>query len=314
MEHFVMNKNRMLALALLAILMSGVVTYLAYSMLRNRLSSSGSTQIVVAVEKLSPGSRITEKQVRLISWSASVPPEGSFTDLQQVIGRGVIVPLSINEPVLDTKLAAKEAGAGLTSVIPEGMRAVAVKVDDVTGVAGFVTPGTHVDVIAIGTSGVGKEEELSKVFLENVSVLAAGQNLEQDEQGKPASVQVVTLLVTPEDSQKLALATSQGRIRLSLRNPMDKVQTNPDATPRSLLYGNSSAAPEPEPVAPRPTPRYRPAIIRSSATKPAAPKPQPEPVAAATPPPVPAKITVEVELIRGDKRETRTFEKKKDNN
>ena len=309
-----MNRNRMLVIALLAILMSGVVTYLAYRMLRNRLSSSaGSTQIVVALEKLSVGSRISEQQVRLISWSAAIPPEGSFTDLQQVVGRGVIVPLAVNEPVLETKLAPKEGGAGLTSVIPEGMRAVAVKVDDVTGISGFVLPGSRVDVIAVGSVGDNSEEEVSKVFLENVEIIAAGQNLERDSQGKPQKVQVVTMLVTPEDSQKLALATTESKIRLSLRNPLDTAQTNPTASRRSLLYGDSSTAPEPPPIATRPAPRYRPAIIRSSARKPIAPKPQPEPVAAA-PAPVPTKVTVEVELIKGDKREKQTFEKKNDSN
>src|SRR5438876_2761836 len=105
-----------------------------------------------------------------------------------------------NEPILESKLAASGAGAGLMASIPEGMRAVAVKVNDVIGVAGFVVPGTHVDVILSGSADEKNGADTSRVILENVQVLAAGQNVEQTADGKPQNVQVITLLVTPEDS------------------------------------------------------------------------------------------------------------------
>ncbi len=315
-----MNRNRMLLLAMFAIVLSIVVAFLAYRMLQNRLNPSGDTiQIVVALEKVPVGTRLTEQHIRLAPWSAALPPEGGFIDPLQVIGRGVIVPMSANEPVLETKLAPKEAGAGLTTVIPEGMRAVSVKVDDVTGVAGFVLPGTHVDIIAVG-SVAGGDNDLSKIFLENIEVLAAGQNVQRDDQGKPSiNVQVVTVLVTPEDAQKLVLATSESRIRLALRNPMDTEQANPAVSSKALLYGSNSTTSTPTPpiTTPNPTPvKYKPVVVRSTPKRAVEPKPvtpTPPPVAD-NPPPPKAKITVEVELIKGDKRETRTFEKQPPSN
>ncbi|MFY9570664.1 MAG: Flp pilus assembly protein CpaB, partial [Blastocatellia bacterium] len=203
-------KNRMLILAVLALALSGAVAYYAYRILKNRLSPSDETvQIVVALEKLSLGARITEQQLRLTPWPKATPLEGSFITPSEVVGRGVIVPMSPNEPVLESKLAPREAGAGLTTAIPEGMRAVSVRVNEVIGVAGFVTPGTRVDVIAIGSLSGDGQDQRSKVFLENVQVLAAGQNVQRDANGQPQqNVQVVTLLVSPEDSQKLALASA----------------------------------------------------------------------------------------------------------
>lgn len=298
-----MNRNRMLVFAVVAIAFSAVVAFVAYRMLRNRLASAeSSVQIVVAVEKLPLGTRITEEQVRLAPWPASAPLEGSFADPNQVVGRGVVVAMATNEPVLESKLAPAESGGGLTTIIPDGMRAVSVKVDDVTGVAGFVVPGTRVDVIAVGSPNDKSDEEVSKVFLENILVLAAGQNVERDAQGKPLNnVQVVTLLVTPEDAQKLALASTQkGRIRLALRNPLDRDQANPNAVSKSVIYGSSSTTstpPEAKPVASRSV-RRRP--IRRTAVAPVI----------VTPAPAPVPAIIEMELIKGDKREKVTFERK----
>jgi len=297
-------KNRMLILTVVALALSVAVAYYAYRLLQNRLSPSDeTTQIVVALEKLPLGSRVTEQQLRLTPWPKATPLEGSFAEPRDVVGRGVVVPMAPNEPVLESKLAPKEAGVGLTTTIPEGMRAVSVKVNDVSGVAGFVTPGTRVDVIAIGSpSGDGKSQ-ISKVFLENVQVLAAGQNVQRDEKGQPqANVQVVTLLVSPEDAQKIALATaSESRIQLALRNPMDQIDANPNAVNKSSLYGPSSGYSEPSDEKPKPkVERYRP--------RKAAPVMAP---IAVTPPPPPPKRTLEVEMIKGDKREKSTFEEKR---
>lgn len=302
-----MNRNRMLFLAVVAILLSGVIAFLAYRMLKTRLGATEETmQIVVAADKLNLGTRLAAQHLRLASWPANAPLEGRFTDPKQVIGRGVVVPLSANEPILESKLAPKEAGAGLTSAIPEGMRAVSVKVDNVTGVAGFVVPGTRVDLIAVGTPNTGaggNNEEVSKIFLENVEVLAAGQSVERDAQGKPLkNVQVVTLLVTPEDAQKLALASSETRLRLALRNPLDQEHASPVASRKSEIYGGaSSVAPSTAENSPKPrVVRYVPRRVQS---KPASVAP------AVTAPAPPPRATFEVELIKGDKRETRTFEK-----
>lgn len=296
-----MNRSRMLIFSFFALVLSGLVAYFAYRVLSNRLSppTEDTVQIVVAAEKLSLGNRLTDKQLRVANWPRANVPEGPFSDPNEIVGRGVIVPMSANEPVLDSKLASKEAGAGLTSVIPEGMRAVAVRVNDVIGVAGFVVPGSHVDIIIIGTPREGGTTT-SKIFLENVQVLAAGQSVERDVNGKPQNSQVVTMLVTPEDAQKLALA-ADSRIQLALRNPIDMAQENPRGVQTAMLYGTSSAA------APANEPRPRPMIVRYA---PKRPKPEPQ-IAAAPVTAEPALRRVTVEVIRGDKRETTTFESKR---
>ena len=293
-----MNRTRMIVFAFFALALSGLVAYYAYKMLSNRLAppTEETVAIVVASQKLNLGERITEQNVKVANWPAASLPEGRFTDPKDVVGRGVVLPVSANEPILDSKLAAKEAGAGLGSAIPEGMRAVAVRVNDVIGVAGFVVPGTHVDVMVIGTPGTNGQMT-SKIFLENVVVIASGQNVERDQNGKPQSSQVVTMLVTPEDAQKLALA-GDGRIQLALRNPIDMAVENPKGVQTAALYGTSSVGTPPD--APRPKPK--PTVVKY------APKPKPD-----VAPPVnvePTVRSVTVEVIKGDKRETSTFQMK----
>ncbi len=280
-----MKRTRMLVLALFSLALSVLVALLAYRVLQRQLANEMSV-IVVAAQKLSLGTRLNQRHLRTVPWPKTALLPGGFTDPTEVIGRGVIFPIAPNEPILESKLAPTGAGAGLTSAIPEGMRAVAVKVNQVIGVAGFVLPGTRVDVILTGSPEGGFSMDTSKVILENVQVLSAGSNVEQDEEGRPQDVPVVTLLVTPEDAQKLALAAVAGRIQLALRNPLDLEQTNPRAVRKDQLYRGGSVT---NPVVsaerkPRTTPR-RPA----------------RPVLAPSP--------VTVELIQGDKRETWTFEK-----
>ena len=293
-----MNRTRMIVFAFFALALSGLVAYYAYRMLSNRLSppTEETVQIVVATEKLTLGNRLTDAQLRVANWPKANLPDGHFSDPKDIVGRGVIVPMSANEPVLDSKLASKEAGAGLGSAIPEGMRAVAVRVNDVIGVAGFVIPGTHVDIMIIG-SPAPNGVITSKIFLENVQVLAAGQNVERDVNGKPQTSQVVTMLVTPEDAQKLALA-GDARIQLALRNPIDMAVENPKGVQTAMLYGTSSAGTPPD----APKPRARPMVVKY------APKPKPEITAPVNVEPVVHTVTVEV--IRGDKRETSTFQMK----
>jgi len=293
-----MNRTRMIVFAFFALALSGLVAYYAYRMLSNRLAppTEETVAIVVAAEKLTLGNRLTDAQLRVANWPRANLPEGHFSVPNDIVGRGVIVPMSPNEPVLDSKLASKEAGAGLGSAIPEGMRAVAVRVNDVIGVAGFVVPGTHVDVMIIGTPRPGTATT-SKIFLENVQVLAAGQNVERDVNGKPQNTQVVTMLVTPEDAQKLALA-GDSRIQLALRNPIDMAVENPTGVQTAMLYGTSSAASSPE----APRPRARPMVVKY------APRPKPAIVPPVNVEPVLRSVTVEV--IRGDKRESATFQLK----
>jgi len=301
----------MLILAAAAFAIAVAVTVFTYRALRDRLQPSidDTTQIVVAAQAVSIGARLQAADLRLAPWPRAVPLEGSFRRMSDAVGRGVVMPMVLNEPILESKLAASGAGGGLMAAIPDGMRAVSVKVNDVIGVAGFAVPGSRVDVILSGSPAKNGEVEMSKVILENVQVLAAGQNVTNDANGKPQSVQVVTLLVSPGDSQKLALASVDGKIQLSLRNPLDLERMNPNAVRRESLYGASSGTPEKLP-APAPKP---------AGPRVATPKPEPPvPVAQVTPPPAPpapvivAPPKLQFQLIQGTKTETVTFEKKTD--
>jgi pilus assembly protein CpaB len=288
----------MLVLAAFSLLLSGVVNFVAYRMLRNRLVTKPTeeVQIVVATQKLSLGTRLTTEHLRSVTWPKSATIEGGFSDAKELVGRGVIFPIAPSEPILESKLAPKQGGSGLSTAIPDGMRAVSIRVNEVIGVAGFVLPGTRVDVILIGTAPNGTDMS-SNVILENVQVLTAGQEVEQDVQGKPKSVTVVTLLLTPTDSEKLALATVGGTIQLVLRNPMDLAEVKPLPVQRSALYGKPTLAP----VEAGPKVGIPPKVAKAP---PKVAPPPPPPIVAAVPAPPPVFV---VELIQGGKRESHTF-------
>jgi pilus assembly protein CpaB len=290
-----MNRFRMMVLGFFALALSILVTFVVYRTLNQRLNprASETTKVVVAAEKIALGTRLEEKHLRAIAWPVNSPLEGSFQAPQELVGRGVIIPLVMNEPIVEPKLAPREAGAGLTTAIPEGMRAVGVKVNDVIGVAGFALPGTRVDVILTGSPD-DRGTDTSKIVLENVQVLAAGQNVEQDASGRPQNVQVITLLVTPEDSQKLALASADGKIQLALRNPMDLKMEDPAPVRRDVLYRQAVMNVEqPAPV------KASGPIRRVAAPKAVEVKPEP-----------PQPKVFNVELIQGNDRKSVAFEVK----
>lgn len=308
-----MNRNRMLILAVVALLLSAGVTYLAYRVLQTRIQPpQATTKIVVAAKKLELGTRIIKDDVKLADWPKSTPLEGSLDKIELAVDRGTIASLLPNEPILESKLAPKEAGAGLMTMIPEGMRAISIQVNSVIGVAGFVLPGSRVDLVLTAVPpkdirGVNEEEMASKIILENLEVLAAGQNVQRDVDGKPQTVQDVTLLVTPDQAQRVALATGDGRIQLVLRNPLDKNAAEPQLVSRSALYlgptmGTASTGNKMAPE--KPAPRIAAAKPKSGLSR-KAPAPKREVVAAA---PLPPPKTIEVELIQGIKRSKSTFE------
>ena len=182
----------------------------------------------------------------MITLPQSAVPPGAFSGTSQVLGRGAVLPVSKGEFILPSKLAALNAGAGLPSMIPPGMRAVSVRVNDVVSVAGFVQPGTHVDVLATGNQGSGNERQTTTV-LENVAVIAVGKSLDRNAAADAQTAPVITLLVSPDDAQKLALVSQEGRIQLSLRNPLDTKKGGIGATRTSSLYlGETPVATEPK--------------------------------------------------------------------
>ena len=306
----------MLVLATVALILSAGVTYMAYRVLQSRLQpASVTSRVVVAARNLELGYRVTKDDIKFMEWPKSTPLQGSFSDASLVLDRGTIAPLQMNEPFLESKLAPKGSGAGLMTVIPQGMRALSIQVNSIIGVSGFVLPGSRVDLIlpAIPPKDVkgSKNEEMgSKIILENLEVLAAGQNVQRDVEGKPQTVQDVTLLLTPDQAQRVALATGDGRIQLALRNPMDKTAAEPLLVVRSSLYEDSTMMKLENGVTAKAVPE-KPVVKRIvGLRKPLGPatSSQPkkkEPLVTALPPP---QRVVTVELIQGIKRTKDTFE------
>lgn len=289
-----MNRNRWLIVIAVALMLSAGLTYLIFRVVQKRLRPPEETKrIVVAAQKLSLGKSITEEDVKMADWPKSIPLEGSFNSLETVLERGVISTIYPNEPILDVKLAPREGGAGLPSVIPDGMRALSLKVDSVIGVAGFVLPGTRVDVVLTGTPPNAKEGVVSRIVLENIQVLTAGQQVEQDAKGQPVNVSVVTLLVTPEQAQEMVLMGSD-RVQLLLRNPLDTEIIDPEAVARERLFvPDKKAKPETETLKKSVQPKRR--IVVAPTPK---PEPKPEP-----------RITT-IEMIRGNSKENLNFTEK----
>jgi len=184
-------------------------------------AAAPSRTIVVAARDLEAGAIVRREDVESVAWPGSAVPEGFTTQVGEVVGRGLIVEVRENEPLLAWKLARKEAGGGLSITIPEGMRAVSVEVDEVVGVAGFVLPGTRVDVLATVMPGTDRSQTTTRMILQNIRALAADQRYQQEIDGEPQYVTVVTLLVTPAQAEALTLAATEGRIQLALRNTLD---------------------------------------------------------------------------------------------
>lgn len=213
---------------------------------------------VVATRDLAAGAIIRREDVKTVTWPGSAVPQGLATEAGEVVGRGLITEVRENEPLLEWKLAHRDAGGGLAITIPEGMRAVSVPVDEVVGVAGFVLPGTRVDVLVTVVPSSDRMQSMTRTILTNVRALAADQLYQPDIDGEPQAVTVVTLLVTPEQGETLTLAATEGRIQLALRNTLDQGEpSTPGRRVASLVAGTPTtpppARPRPRVVAP-PTP------------------------------------------------------------
>jgi pilus assembly protein CpaB len=284
-----MNRNtRTLIVLVVAVLMAGIASFGVYMAVRSmpvREVEIARAQAVVAARPLAVGMLVTKDDVKLVPWPAANQVPGSFTEIERVVNRGVIGSIAENEPLTEAKLAAVGSGAGLPPTITEGMRAVSIRVNEIIGVAGFVIPGTRVDVLVTvegGQEGQVRQEAQTRVILNNVQVLTAGTRYDQQratKEGQAIRTNVVTLLLTPEDAETLTLAADKGRIMLTLRNPLDTAPTETQGARYSALLGKPSPEPIKQQVGTRTVAR-------------AAPKP----------PPPPAPKIYTVETIRAAKR------------
>ncbi len=247
-----MNRTRLLMIGVVALAVGVLASLIVYKNLQGRGTGNNEpgADVIVAADDIQVGARIEEHNVRTVRYPASSLPAGTFSARSKVLGRGVILPISRGEFILPSKLAPENAGSGLPSLIPPGMRAVSVRVNEVVSVAGFVGPGTRVDILLTGTPN-GSTESQTTTVLQNVAVIASGHTLERNAAGEAQNTPVITLLVSPDDAERLTLASSEGHIQLSLRNPLDTHQDEVAAANARGLFkgGTPAAAPQPTHVA-----------------------------------------------------------------
>jgi pilus assembly protein CpaB len=283
--------QRLISVLAFAFIVSAGASLLLYRLLSSRVTTKAepnSSKLILAARDLAPGALIRDADLREGDWTGPIP-EGVLQKKEDIVGRGVISPIFASEPVVENRLALKGGGAGLAALIPKGMRAVAIRVNEIVGVAGFAVPGMRVDVLVSGSApgAASAMGAITQTLLQNVQVLSAGQNFQKDAEGKPVSVPVVNLLVTPQQAEMLSLASTQTSIQLVLRNPLDTdiAKTNGSAVAQ-LFHPNG-----PLPLEARPgqtkAPPFRPTL----------------PPAAVSPPPQPRVV----EVIHGIKRTETQF-------
>lgn len=284
-----MNRTRLLLIGFVALALGAFVSFSVYRALQNSAAGKApaGVEVVVAAADIPVGGKVSDSDVRTARFPAADLPPNCFHLKSSVVGRGVILPIAKGEFFLPNKLAGENAGAGMPALIPPGMRAISVRVNEVIGVAGFVVPGTRVDVLLTGNPGSGQDQRTTTV-LENVAVIATGQKLERSNAGEPQLTPVITLLVSPDDAQKLTLASTQGKIQLALRNPLDNKQQELPSVSTSALYKGAVAAPASAPS------ESKPKAVRHTVT-----------LAPTAPPPF-----YGVEVIKGTKRDVTKIEEK----
>lgn len=289
-----MNRSRIVTTFALAVVIAGLASFLVSKQLNQTQVKANvvTRRVVIAAKDVAVGNKLGEEDLKLADWAVGEPPKECFFKIKDAVGRAVLYPTFKDEIILGSRLASTGAGVGMSAVIPPGMRAVSIRVDDVVAVAGFVVPGTRVDVLLTGIppSGAQASEMQTKIILENVQVLAAGQKIQPDARGTPEKVNVVTLLCNIEDTSKLTLASSEGRIQLVLRNPTDtlKSETN-TGVGRRALFGTL-----PAPIATKAAPHRAPTP----------PPPPPAPAAAVMVTAPPTVTFATIEILSGGKKST----------
>ena len=248
------------------------------------------------------GSKIIPEQIMVVQFPKESTPDGAFDSAEKLAGRVAVVNIAAREPITEARLAAEGTAAGLSAVIPEGYRAMTVKVDDAAGISGFIMPGSLVDVVVTidPREGGGHQDPISKIVLQNIKVLANGQNIDKPENEREAnSVKAVTLQVTPEQAEKLALAATEGKLQLVMRNQVDQGDEQTPGVNKRNLLGGENAQPVPEPGAlksEQPKQEAKPMRRSAPAAKPAAAAPAPQPTPRAS-----------VEMIEGAKKRSVEF-------
>ena len=303
-------RNKRLIIAVLAALAFGLIAAVSVSryLANAQAYTKNLNNVVIAKVDIPVGSRIIQEQLTVAQLPRSVAPEGTYQKIDdQLIGRVAVTRIAAREPITESRLAPVGAAAGLSSVIPEGYRAMNVRVDDVVGISGFIMPNTLVDIVVVidPPDNGNQRERISKIVLQNIKVLANGGNLDKPKNEKEVErVKTVTLQVTPEQAEKLALASSEGRLQLVMRNSIDQGdEVTPGANKKSLLSGER-ALPIPEPGIGG---KEAPAPRATTARRASRPRPATTETATKTAPAAPAPERPSVEVIEGSKKRNVDF-------
>ncbi|MGH9968446.1 MAG: Flp pilus assembly protein CpaB [Pyrinomonadaceae bacterium] len=298
-------RNKRFLIVLAGALLFGLLAAVSVSRYLSSAQAFSKNLSPVAVAKVGIplGTKIIAEQIMVVQFPKESTPDGAFDTAEKLVGRVAIVNIGAREPVTEARLAPEGTAGGLSAVIPEGYRAMTVKVDDVVGISGFIMPGTLVDVVVVidPAEKTGMQDPISKIVLQNIKVLANGQNIDKPEgesQREANSVKAVTLQVTPEQAEKLALSASEGKLQLVMRNPTDQGNEQTiGINKRTLLHGDKAVpAPDPgslkseRPSEPKPVRRVR---VQAEA----------KPVAAQSP----EKPRASVEMIEGAKKRSVDF-------
>ena len=242
-----MTARRLLSALLVALVAAGLFTLWVGKRMSKAAPGPAAPQMryAASLDNLSAGQTLEQAELTLVDWPASKPLAGAFAKPQDLAGRTVLFPLSAGEPILERDLAAAGSGNGLTTRIPAGMRAISLKSDEIVGVAGFLLPGTHVDVL-VTYRGMGSQGgAATTTVLQDTQIIAAGQKMQPDPEGKPSSVDVVTLLVSPTDAERVVLASSQGVVHFVLRNGADHALVTEHMAQNPYFGGMGAASTRP---------------------------------------------------------------------
>jgi pilus assembly protein CpaB len=278
-------RNKRFFIVLVGALLFGLLA--AFSVSRYLSSAQAYTKnlnrVAVAKVAIPLGTKIIPEQVMVVQFPKESTPDGAFESPDKLVGRVAVTNIAPREPITEARLAPEGTAGGLSAVIPEGYRAMTVKVDDVVGISGFIMPGTLVDVVVVidPAEKAGMQDPISKIVLQNIKVLANGQNIDKPEDQREAnSVKAVTLLVTPEQAEKLALAASEGHLQLVMRNSVDQGDEQTTGINKRGLLGGDRATPVPDPgslkseqVKPAPKPMVHRVHVEQNPAAPATPAP-----------------------------------------
>jgi pilus assembly protein CpaB len=291
-------RNKRLLVVLSGAAIFGLVAAVAVSryLASAQALSRDMNMVVIAKSDIPLGTKLEAANLTSVQFPADATPDGAFDSADKIVGRVVTTNVAAREPVTDFKLAPEGAAAGLSAVIPEGYRAMTVKVDDVVGVAGFARPGSLVDVVVViqpSDNTAANNGPISKIVLQNIKVLASGQNIDQpkNDDREAQQVKAVTLQVTPDQAERLALASTEGKLQLVMRNATDQDDEQTQGVDKRTLLGGEHAAPQPDPgslkseqpkqkpmpAAPRPLFMHRSGVSAEPREQKAAPAPTPAP-------------------------------------